>query len=134
VACVGNQLKAHLVGERLVATEKRLGEHPVLDPMEHQRRDLQSHRPVLAEEGAGGIYVRSAYGPGSAWYRAATGRREGRISAGRVEKDVAFEDADHDLDDQVDAAYGDKYGSYASILDSMITPEIRATTIRLVPQ
>jgi hypothetical protein len=89
--------------------------------------------PVWVVRVGDDLFVRSAYGPGSAWYRAATARREGRISADGVDRNVAFEDADHDLDDQVDAAYRDKYGSYASIVDSMITPEIRATTIRLVP-
>jgi hypothetical protein len=89
--------------------------------------------PVWVVRVGDDLYVRSAYGPGSAWYRAANARGEGRISAGGVDKHVAFEEADHDLDDQVDTAYRDKYGRHSSIVDSMITPEIRATTIRLVP-
>jgi hypothetical protein len=36
------------------------------------------------------LYVRSAYGRGSAWFRAAEERHEGHISAGGVEKIVRF--------------------------------------------
>jgi hypothetical protein len=79
------------------------------------------------------LYVRSAYGPDSAWYRAATAATDGRVRAGGVEKDVAFEDADHDLDDEIDAAYSEKYRRYTGIVDTMLTSEVRATTIRLVP-
>jgi hypothetical protein len=96
-------------------------------------RTLRKPVPIWVVRVGDDLYVRSAYGPDSAWYRAATTRREGRISAGGVERDVAFEDADHDLDDEVDAAYAAKYG-HTSIVESMITPEIRTTTIRLVPQ
>ena len=35
------------------------------------------------------LYVRSAYGPTSAWFRGAQVRHEGRIRAGGVEKDVS---------------------------------------------
>jgi hypothetical protein len=79
------------------------------------------------------LYVRSAYGPDSAWYRAAKAATDGRVRAGGVEKDVAFEDAGHDLDDEVDAAYSEKYRRYTGIVDPMLTSEVRATTIRLVP-
>jgi hypothetical protein len=79
------------------------------------------------------LYVRSAYGPDSAWYRAAKAATDGRVRAGGVEKDVAFEDAGHDLDDEVDAAYSEKYRRYTGIVDTMLTSEVRATTIRLVP-
>jgi outer membrane scaffolding protein for murein synthesis (MipA/OmpV family) len=48
---------------------------------------------------------------------------------------VTFIDADHNLDDEVDAAYRAKYRRYAgSILDSVLTPEARSTTIKLVPR
>lgn len=95
---------------------------------------LREPVPVWVVRVGDDLYVRSAYGPGSSWYRAATAGRKGHVAAGGVEKDVAFEDADGELFDRVDAAYADKYGSYASIVDSITTPEIRATTIRLVPQ
>jgi hypothetical protein len=47
---------------------------------------------------------------------------------------VAFADADHGIDDQVDAAYRTKYHRYAaSIVNSIVTPQARAATLRLAP-
>jgi hypothetical protein len=52
-----------------------------------------------------------------------------------VEKDVAFIDADHGLDDQIDAAYHRKYRRHgAQYVDLVVTPEARSTTIKLVPR
>ena len=39
------------------------------------------------------LFVRSAGGPDRPWYRRATARAGGRIRAGGVEREVAFEDA-----------------------------------------
>ena len=70
-------------------------------------------------------------GPKGAWYRAAQRSRRGRIRAGDVERDVAFEDV-RDNTDAVDAAYRAKYGR-SSYVDAMVTPDAVATTLRLVP-
>jgi hypothetical protein len=52
-----------------------------------------------------------------------------------VEKDVTVEDADVGVLDAVDAAYREKYGRrYASIVDSIIDTDHRATTLRLMPR
>jgi hypothetical protein len=81
------------------------------------------------------LYVRSVNGPGAAWFRGTQARHEGRVSAGGVSKDVTFEDADHGIDDQIDAAYRSKYRRYAaSITDSITSPGARSTTTRLVPR
>ena len=81
------------------------------------------------------LYVRSVKGRDGAWFRAAQETHQGRIWAGGVERDVAFEDADHDLDDEIDAAYRDKYRRYAGrILDSVLTPEARSTTTKVLPR
>lgn len=81
------------------------------------------------------LYVRSVKGPNGAWYRGVQEIHEGRIRAGRVEKDVTFENADHDIDDEVDAAYRAKYRRYAGpILNSVLTPEARSTTTKLLPR
>ena len=81
------------------------------------------------------LFVRSVNGPTSAWFRGTQERREGRISAGGVEKDVTFMDADHDLDDKVDSAYRAKYQRYAGrILNSVLTAGARSTTMNLVPR
>ena len=48
---------------------------------------------------------------------------------------MAFADADHGLDDEIDAAYRNKYRRYAqSITDSITSPGARSTTIRLLPR
>jgi hypothetical protein len=81
------------------------------------------------------IFVRSVRGRSAHWFRGTQERQEGRIRAGGFQQDVTFIDADHNLDDEVDAAYRAKYRRYAgSILDSVLTPEARSTTIKLVPR
>jgi hypothetical protein len=80
------------------------------------------------------LYVRSAYGRNSAWFQGTQVRHEGHIRAGGVAKDVTFvEEADPDLNDQIDAAYRAKYRHYdARYVDPMVGAEARATTIKLV--
>jgi hypothetical protein len=81
------------------------------------------------------LYVRSVNGRSSAWFRGTQGRLEGHIRAGGVEKDVRFVEAGHDLDDALDAAYRAKYRRYAaSIVDTIVAPQARAATIKLVPR
>jgi hypothetical protein len=60
---------------------------------------------------------------------------EGRVRAGGVERDVTFDHADHDINDEIDAAYHTKYHRYAEyIIRSITSPEARSTTLRLVPR
>ncbi len=81
------------------------------------------------------LYVRSVNGRTAAWFRGAQVRHEGRIWAGGVDKDVTFADADHDIDDQIDAAYRTKYRRYAaSIISHIVSPEARSATLKLVPR
>ena len=81
------------------------------------------------------LFVRSVNGRTAAWFRGTQVRHEGRIRAGGVEKDVAFVDADDDTGDQIDDAYRNKYRRYApSIVGSVLTPEARSATIKLVPR
>jgi hypothetical protein len=81
------------------------------------------------------LYVRSVRGRKAHWFRGTQERHEGRIRAGGVQQDVTFVDADHDIDAAIDAAYRAKYRRYAgSILNSVLTPEARDTTIKLVPR
>jgi hypothetical protein len=82
------------------------------------------------------LYVRSVYGRTSAWFRGTQVRHEGRIWAGGVVKDVTFvEESDPGINDQIDAAYRAKYRRYAaSIVESTVTPQARAATIKLAPR
>jgi len=102
-----------------------------------RRRDGTLRDPVTVWIVRAGdeLYVRSAVkGRDAAWYRAVQDTHEGRISGGRVERDVRFADADPALNDEVDAAYRSKYRRYAGrILNSCLTPAARSTTLRIVP-
>ena len=77
-----------------------------------------------------GLYVRSVKGPTALWFRGTQDKHKGRIRAGGVEKDVTFVDAEHNINDDVDAAYRAKYRRYAgSTLNSVLTAQARSTTI-----
>jgi hypothetical protein len=82
------------------------------------------------------LYVRPIYGRTSAWFRGIQVSHEGRIRAGGVDKDVTFvEEIDARVNEQIDAAYRTKYRRYAaSIVNTTLTPEARAATIKLVPR
>jgi len=100
------------------------------------RRDGTLRKPVTiwVVRTGDSLYVRSVKGPMGAWFRGTQERHEGRIRAGGVEKNVTFVNADHAIDDNVDAAYRAKYQRYAgSILNSVLTPQARSTTTKLVP-
>ena len=102
-----------------------------------RRRDGTLRNPVTiwVVHHDGGLYVRSVRGRTAAWFRGAQERHEGQIQAGGVEKDVTLVDAGHDIDAAVDAAYRAKYRRYAgSVLNSVLTPEARSTTIKLEPR
>ena len=101
------------------------------------RRDgrLGSPRTIWVVPHGDDLYVRSVNGRGANWFRGTRVRHEGHIRAGGVDKDVAFVDADHSMDDQLDAAYRSKYRRYAkSITDSITSPAARSTTLKLVPR
>jgi hypothetical protein len=100
-----------------------------------RRRDSTLRNPVTVWVVPVGtsLYVRSVKGPNAAWFRGVQETHQGRIRAGGVEKDVTFVKADQDIDEAVDAAYRRKYRRYAgSILNSVLTPAARSTTITLV--
>lgn len=80
------------------------------------------------------LYVRSVYGRGSAWFRGVQDRYEGRISAGGVDKDVAYVEVDEPKD-EIDEAYRTKYRRYpAAYVDPIVAPEAQAAMLKLVPR
>ena len=81
------------------------------------------------------LYVRSAYGRTSRWFRGIQDRYEGYIRAGGVDVDVTFLDADPEINDQIDGAYRAKYRRFpATYVNHIVSPEAPATTIKLVPR
>jgi hypothetical protein len=81
------------------------------------------------------LYVRSVNGRTSAWFRGTQVRHEGHIQAGGVEKDVTFvEETSPDINDKIDAAYLSKYQRYPQYVAPMVTAEVRATSLKLVPR
>ncbi|MCO5185823.1 MAG: DUF2255 family protein [Anaerolineae bacterium] len=102
-----------------------------------QRRDGTLRRPVpiWVVRVGDGLYVRSYRGLEGAWFRAAQTSHTGQISVGGIKKDVTFVAAtDSGLNDEIDAAYRHKYRHYPQYVEPMLTYEIRATTLKLVPR
>ncbi len=121
------------------STSTELGKIGRTDELEIQsrRRDGTLRTPVTIWVARVGddLFVRSVNGRESGWFRGTQERHEGRIKAGGVEKDVTFEDADPSVNEDVDRAYREKYRRYAaSIVKTVLTPQARAATLRLVPR
>lgn len=82
------------------------------------------------------LYARAINGRTGAWFRGTQERNEGHIRAGGIDKDVTFvEEADPNINEQIDAAYRTKYRRYAAnIINTTLSPEARSATIKLVPR
>ena len=114
----------------------KIGKAEELD-IESRRRDGTLRNPVTIWVVPVGddLYVRAVKGRTGPWFRGTQERHEGRIRAGGVEREVAFVQVlDPELNRQIDAAYRAKYRRYAAnIVGSVLTPESRAATLKLVP-
>jgi hypothetical protein len=100
------------------------------------RRDGTLRKPVTIWVVRHGddLYVRSVNGRTSSWFRGVQVRHKGHIEAGGVDKDVLLVETD-DMNDEIDAAYRSKYRHYAeSIVGSVVSPEARTATLKLVPR
>ena len=99
-----------------------------------ERRDgtLQSSRIVWVVRHGHDVYVRSVNGPGGVWFRGLQARHAGHVSAGAIDADVLFEDADHGLDDEIDEEYRRKYGRSSTAVDRITSRDARSTTVRFV--
>jgi len=101
------------------------------------RRDGTRRKPVTTWVVPSGdsLYVRSVKGRDGAWFRGAQETHIGRISASGLDREVTFVNADHKIDDEVDAAFRTKYRRYAgSILNSVLTPQARSATLKIEPR
>ena len=100
-----------------------------------RRADGTLRKPVIVwiVRARNDLYVRSVNGRNAAWFRGVQARLEGRLQAGDVEKDVDFVEV-AESQDEIDAAYRAKYAGYPGIVPNILTPETRATTLRLVPR
>lgn len=101
-----------------------------------RRPDGTLHKPVIVWIVRAGddLYVRSVNGRNAAWFRGVQARHEGSLRAAGVEKDVEFIEVADNNKDEIDAAYRSKYARYPGIVPSILTPETRATTLRLMPR
>ena len=102
-----------------------------------RRRDGTLRRPVIiwVVRIGDGLYVRCVNGREGAWFRGVLTRHEGRIWAGGVEQDVTFvEEEKSGIKDKIDEAYLTKYRRYPQWVAPMVTPKVRAATIKLVPR
>jgi hypothetical protein len=82
------------------------------------------------------LYVRPMYGRASVWFRATQVRHAGHIQAGGIHKDVTFVDeSDPEINNRIDAVYHTKYNRYgAKVVGSVVSPESKAATLKLVPR
>ena len=100
---------------------------------------LRTARIVWIVRHEDAVYVRSVNGTTAAWYRGVQTRHEGELTAGRLQRNVAFVEAgehagdDSSLDDTLDAAYRDKYGHSSSAVAAITADVARATTLRVDP-
>ena len=81
------------------------------------------------------LYVRSAYGYDNPWFQRALRSGDGRIRAGGVERDVAFEVPGPEVEEDLHAAYHAKYDRHGPrIVGTVVSPEAARSTLRLVPR
>ena len=80
----------------------------------------------------GELYVRAYNGVSSRWYQAALQQKAGRITAGGMTKEVAFQPVQGAINDRIDDAYRAKYKG-SPYLSPMIGARARAATVKITP-
>ncbi|TCK25784.1 DUF2255 family protein [Pseudonocardia endophytica] len=117
-----DQLAALDQQEVTIATRRRDGE-------------LRTFRTVWVVRDGDNLFVRSAYGRESAWFRGTRSAHEGRIEAGGTAVDIAFVDVDDpDLAARLDEHYRTKYAASPGPIATMIGDDARRATMRLDPR
>jgi hypothetical protein len=96
---------------------------------------LRAFVPLWVARVGDDVYVRSMYGRGNPWFQRAIAAGQGRIRAGGVERDVAFEQPGSAVDEDLHAAIHAKYDRHgARIVGTVVSPESAQATLRLVPR
>ena len=115
------------------ATLGTLDESIEVEMLTPRRDGSISRRPIWVVVVDGDAYVRSYRGPRSAWYRRAVADGGAAIGVDDRTVEVAVQPvADEDLNREVSEAYRAKYGaSSPGPTESMVTPEVIGTTLRL---
>jgi hypothetical protein len=99
------------------------------------RRAAFDRRHDLGVRHGDDLYVRSAHGPDNQAFRRALLSGEGRIRAGGVERDVAFEVPGPEVADGITGVYLSKYDRFGpGPVGGVVTPEAIRSTLRLVPR
>ena len=81
------------------------------------------------------LFVRSAHGWNNGWFQRALKSGHGRVRAGGIERDVAFEQPAPDVGGDITAAYHAKYDRYGpAIVGTVVSPEAVRSTLRLAPR
>jgi len=81
------------------------------------------------------LFVRSAHGWNNGWFQRALKSGQGRVRAGGLERDIAFEQPGSDVAAAVTAAYPAKYDRYGpAIVGTVVSPEAVRSTLRLAPR
>ena len=75
------------------------------------------------------LYARAYNGRDSSWYQTTTKQKAGRIAAGGLTKEVAFETVEGQIDNRIDDAYRAKYQS-SPYLKLMISNRARSARAR----
>jgi hypothetical protein len=81
------------------------------------------------------LYVRSVNGTDAPWYRGTRATQTGQVQGTGFDRDVVFVDVDatDPVQEQLDHAYGLKYGRSSSSVASITSATARAATIRVLP-
>ena len=88
--------------------------------------------PIWVVRVGDGLYIRSAGGAASDWYRHATQHNKARIRAGGIEADVTLQLVkDQALNGQVTAAYRAKYGNQPGLVAMFYRAPATECTLRL---
>ena len=81
------------------------------------------------------LFVRSARGWNNGWFQRALKSGHGRVRAGGIERDVAFEQPGPEVADDITAAYHSNYDRYGpAMVGTVVSPEAVRSTLRLVPR